>query len=76
MWTFIANILIRVLIALVLSMPYNLGVFIINLGLYKIKKEEQPKNYNDVFFITCISNFIMLFICILIFDKTNYLTLE
>lgn len=76
MWTFIANILIRLLEAFALSIPWNLGVFIINLGLYKIKNEEQPNNYENIFWITCISNFIMIFIFLLIFDKTNLLTLE
>jgi hypothetical protein len=76
MWTFIANILIRLLEAFVLSIPWNLGVFIINLGLYKIKKEGQPNNYEDVFWITCISNFIMIFIVLLFFDKTNLLTVD
>lgn len=68
------NILLKILGAFIISMLYNLFLFLINYGIYRIRHKDEPKEYDDMFWNICISNFILISICILLLDKTNWIT--
>lgn len=72
MW--IVNILAKILGGIILSMPYNLFLFLIDYGIYRIRHKEKPEGYDDMFLNICISNFILISVCILLLDKTNWIS--
>lgn len=60
------EIINKLLVAFVTSIPYTFFHFLINYGLHHIKKDEST-NYQDNYGYNFITNFILIFLILLFF---------
>lgn len=71
MLVILENIIARLLLAIVPTALWTIASFIITHGLYEIKGKEVPQNYGDDFSYTYVTNYILIFLCLIFFYREN-----
>lgn len=72
MW--LVDIILKVGAGFFISLLWNLFLYLIDYGVYRLRHKDEPKEHDDMFQNICIANFILISIYILITERVNWVT--